>query len=126
MPLKRHVIESTLSLLYAGYIMRVQGLEALYDLGRRQTVHEDARSRTSWEQLCRAMDFACIFYFRRVLCLQRSAATAALLRRHGWNAEMVTGVQILPLESHAWVEIDGTIVNDAPYMREIYQVFDHC
>jgi hypothetical protein len=124
--LRRHVIESTLLLFYAGFVMRFRGFEALYGLGRSQAVCGHAKARASSEQLCRAMDFACIFYFKRVLCLQRSAATTALLRRHGWNAEMVTGVQILPFEPHAWVEIDGTIVNDAPYMRDIYQVFDHC
>src|ERR1700691_2746663 len=126
MALMCHVIESTLSLFYACFVMRFQGLEALYDLGRRQAVCKHARVKVSWEQLCRAMDFACIFYFKRVLCLQRSAATTALLRRHGWDAEMVTGAQILPFEPHAWVEIEGSVVNDAPYMRDIYQVFDHC
>jgi hypothetical protein len=39
---------------------------------------------------------------------------------------MVTGAQILPFESHAWVEIGGVVVNDKPYMHEIYQVFERC
>src|ERR1700722_813588 len=126
MALRRHVIEGTLSLFYANFVMRFQGLEALYDLGRRQAVRGDVMARTSWEQLCRAMGFACIFYFKRVLCLQRSAATTVLLRRHGWDAEMVTGAQILPFEPHAWVEIANDVVNDKPYMHEIYQVLDRC
>jgi transglutaminase superfamily protein len=72
------------------------------------------------------MDLACVLYFKRVLCLQRSAATTLLLRRYGWRAEMVTGVQILPFASHAWVEIEGTVVNDKPYMLDIYQVLERC
>jgi hypothetical protein len=80
----------------------------------------------SSEDLCRAMNLACVFYFKRVLCLQRSAATTLLLRRYGLKAEMLTGVQILPLEAHAWVEIQGTIVNDTPYMHDIYQVLERC
>jgi hypothetical protein len=80
---------------------------------------------SSVEELCHAMDLACVLYFKKVLCLQRSSATVILLRRHGWQAEMVTGVQILPFESHAWVEIAGAIVNDKPYMHEIYQVLEH-
>jgi transglutaminase superfamily protein len=42
-----------------------------------------------------------------VLCLQRSAATTLLLRRHGWDAEMVIGAKLLPFQSHAWVEVNG-------------------
>jgi len=56
-----------------------------------------------------------------VLCLQRSVATTLLLRRSGVRAEMVIGAQLLPFRSHAWVEVDGAVVNDKPYMREIYQ-----
>jgi hypothetical protein len=61
-----------------------------------------------------------------VLCLQRSAATAFLLRRHGWSAEMVIGAQLLPFHSHAWVEVDGQVVNDKPYIAEIFQVLERC
>lgn len=76
--------------------------------------------------LCRAMDFACVFYFKQVLCLQRSAATTVLLRRYGVPAEMVIGAQLLPFKSHAWVEVEEIPVNDKPYMREIYQVLERC
>jgi hypothetical protein len=61
-----------------------------------------------------------------VLCLQRSAATIILLRRHGWQAEMVIGAQLLPFQSHAWVEIGGNVVNDKPYINQIFQVLDRC
>ena len=60
------------------------------------------------------------------MCLQRSATTVLLLRRYGWNAEMVIGAQGVSLKSHAWVEIAGTIVNDKPYMLDIYQVLERC
>jgi hypothetical protein len=70
------------------------------------------------------MDLACVFYFKKVLCLQRSAATTLLLRRYGWSAEMVTGVQIFPYKAHAWVELNNRVVNDKPYVSEIYQVLE--
>jgi Transglutaminase-like superfamily len=60
------------------------------------------------------------------MCLQRSAATTLLMRRHGWEAEMVIGVQLLPFKSHAWVESKGVIVNDKPYMLDIYHVLERC
>jgi hypothetical protein len=70
------------------------------------------------------MDLACVFFPKRVLCLQRSAATTLLLRRYGIQAEMVIGAQMLPFKSHAWVESAGVVINDRPYMREIYQVLE--
>jgi hypothetical protein len=61
-----------------------------------------------------------------VLCLQRSAATTCLLRSHGVRALLVIGAQRIPFRAHAWVEVDGQVVNDKPYMHEIYAVLDRC
>jgi len=77
-------------------------------------------------RICSAIDLACICYWREVLCLQRSAATACLLKKYGVAAELVIGTQQLPFRAHAWVEVEGTVVNDKPYMREMYAVLDHC
>ena|SRR5579859_6746255 len=77
-------------------------------------------------QICHAIDVAAALYFRNVLCLQRSAAAARLLKKYGFRAEMVIGVQQLPFLAHAWVEIAGQVVNDKPYMAEIYSVLARC
>lgn len=76
------------------------------------------------EQICAAVDMACIWYWKEVLCLQRSAATACLLKRHGVAAQMMFGAQQMPFKAHAWVEVDGRVVNDKPYVREMYAVLD--
>ena len=87
-----------------------------------QTVlEEDAINR-----ICRAVDIACIWYWKEVLCLQRAAATTCLLRKHGTAAQMVLGVQQTPFRAHAWVEISRQVVNDKPYMRDLYRVIDVC
>lgn len=78
------------------------------------------------EAICSAVDLASIWYWKTVPCLQRSAAAVCLLRRHGLCAQMVIGVQQLPFKAHAWVEVDGQVVNDKPYMPEIYAVLDRC
>jgi len=78
------------------------------------------------DQLCHAIDVAAALYFKNVLCLQRSAAAARLLKKHGFPAEMVIGVQQLPFLAHAWVEVAGRVVNDKPYMSEIYSVLARC
>lgn len=78
------------------------------------------------KSICTAIDMVCIWYWKEVFCLQRSAATTCLLRRHGVPAQMVIGAQPLPFKAHAWVEIGGRVVNDKPYMREMYAVLDEC
>jgi hypothetical protein len=78
------------------------------------------------ERTCAAVDLACIWYCKEALCLQRSVVTTCLLRKEGVAAELVLGAQQMPFKAHAWVEVDGRVVNDRPYMREIYAVLDRC
>jgi hypothetical protein len=124
---RRLVLESWFLLLRLEWIMRFRGFKEL----RRAVEAEGVHTCTSAlpvpkEDLCRAMDYACVFYFKPVLCLQRSAATTVFLRRHGWSTEMVIGAQLLPFKSHAWCEINGVVVNDKPYVRDIYEVLERC
>lgn len=43
-----------------------------------------------------------------------------MLRRRGIPAAIVIGVQLLPFASHAWVEVDGVVVNDKARVKEAY------
>ena len=124
--MKRLSAESWLLLAYLDWVMQFRGFKELHEVVRRYAVRHDVKQRLESSDLCRALDLASVFYLKRVLCLQRSAATTILLRRHGFPAEMVIGAQILPFKSHAWVEIERTVVNDKPYMAEIYQVLERC
>ena len=78
------------------------------------------------DRVCLAVDMACIWYWKEVLCLQRSAATSCLLKSRGVFAQMVIGAQQLPFKAHAWVEVEGRVVNDRPYVTEMYAVLDRC
>jgi hypothetical protein len=111
-------------LLYVEFIVHIGSLNELHRLVQKRRVHP-AKSQQA-ASLCRAVDLACVFYFKQVLCLQRSAATVLLLRQYGWDAAMVIGVQMLPFQSHAWVEIQGAVINDKPYVRDIYRVLQRC
>lgn len=99
---------------------------ALYDKVRTYPVAKRSPNTSAVERVCSAIDIACIWYWKRVLCLQRSAATACLLKAYGVPARMVIGAQQLPFKAHAWVEVGGRVVNDKPYTREMYAVLDHC
>jgi hypothetical protein len=98
----------------------------LYNAVRRKPcrVRQDASFTT--EQICSAIDLACVWYWKQVLCLQRSAATVCLSREYGIQAHLVIGAQLMPFQAHAWVEVEGRVVNDTSYMKDIYAVLDRC
>jgi Transglutaminase-like superfamily len=99
---------------------------ALYAKVRNCPVRIRTCASDTIEQICCAVDLACTWYWKEALCLQRSAATACLLKRFGVPAQMVIGAQQLPFKAHAWVEVDGKVVNDNPYTPEMYPVLDRC
>jgi hypothetical protein len=100
--------------------------QALYDTVRNHPVGAQSSARNSVERICAAVDLACIWYWKEARCLQRSATTTCLLKRHGVTARMVIGAQRLPFKAHAWVEVNGQVVNDKPYVTEVYAVLDRC
>jgi|SRR5579875_1524714 hypothetical protein len=120
----RRFLEAWLLLFYFDWLMRFRGFGAIRSAVRKRSASKGKSDEV--DRLCRAIDYGCVFYFKRVLCLQRSAATAVLLRRHGYQAELVIGVQLLPFQSHAWVELDGPVVNDRPYVVEKFEVLERC
>lgn len=119
------LVHAYTNLIYFDILLSNRTFNCLYEKIRR---HPTSRyiSPVTVECVCSAVDHACIWYWKEVLCLQRSAATACLLRRHGVNAHLVIGAQQSPFKAHAWVEVNGRIVNDKPYMQEIYAVLDRC
>ena len=123
----RLLLEAYLLLLRLEWEMRLGDLQSLHNIVRRRKVAKARwRSPASLDALNHAIDLACVFYFKQVLCLQRSAATTLLLRRYGHAAEMVFGVQLVPFKSHAWVEVNAQVVNDKPYVRDIYGELERC
>lgn len=78
------------------------------------------------ERVCMAINYACVWYPKKVLCLQRSFATTYLLRRYGIAAQMVLGAQKVPFKAHAWVEVNGIAVNERSNVQEMYSIWDKC
>ena len=120
------VLKAYLKLIYFDLYLARGNFSALYDKVRGYPTGKKSEAPDAAEQICSAMDMACIWYWKEALCLQRSAATACLLRRYGIPAQMVIGAQQMPFKAHAWVEVEGRVVNDKPYTPEIYAVLDRC
>jgi hypothetical protein len=120
------VVRALLRLIQFDLYLAAGNFKALYDEVRAYPIRQVSAPANAVEQICSAVDMACIWYWKEVLCLQRSAATACLLKSYGVPAQMMIGAQQIPFKAHAWVEVNGRVVNDKPYVREMYAVLDEC
>jgi hypothetical protein len=120
------VLKAYLKLIQFDLVLARGNFAELYYKVRSSSVAETTPAPDAVERICSAVDIACIWYWKEALCLQRSAATSCLLKSHGIVAQMVIGAQQLPFKSHAWVEVNGRVVNDKSYVTEMYAVLDRC
>ena len=120
------VLRAYLRLIQFDLYLACGNFKALYEKVRAYPIRTTQTPVNAIERICSAVDLACIWYWKEVLCLQRSAATACLLKSGGVPAEMVIGAQQMPFKAHAWIEVCGRVVNDKPYVREMYAVLDKC
>lgn len=77
-------------------------------------------------KVCSAVDRAATLYFKKAWCLQRSATTACLLRLRGVNAQLVIATRRMPFDAHAWVEMNGKVLNDSPVVQKQFFVLERC
>lgn len=120
------VLQAYLKLIQFDFYLARGNFAALYSKVRSYPVADIAQDPNAVKRICDAVDMACIWYWKEALCLQRSSATACLLKTYGVQAQMVIGAQQMPFKAHAWVEVDGQVVNDKPYTPEMYGVLDRC
>lgn len=119
-------LEAYWNLVVFDWYLKHPGFTSLYHRVRSCPVHQRPAGSGTSETISSAIAMASIWYWKEVPCLQRAAAMTCLLRRHGVRAEMVIGAQQTPFRAHAWVEIDGVVAGDRPYVREIYRVLARC
>ena len=120
------VVRAYLTLIFVDFYVARRNFSALYDRVHNYPLSKRAPVEGAVERICSAVDMASIWYWKEVLCLQRSAVATCLLRHYGVPTQMVIGAQRTPFKAHAWVEVNGRVVNDKPYIPEIYQVLDRC
>jgi hypothetical protein len=120
------VIDAYWKLTYFDLYLARGDFAAFYERVRNYPIGARTQSPNAVQDICSAIDLACIWYWKEALCLQRSAATACLLKKYGVPAQLVIGTQQIPFKAHAWVEVNGRVVNDKPYTAEMYVVLDRC
>lgn len=104
------------------FLMKLKGYGALHSLVRRWPCRSSPT--TDVTRVVSAVDRAARWYLKTAWCLQRSAVTACLLRRAGHRAALVLGVSQMPFAAHAWVELEGSVVNDRVERISRYVVID--
>jgi Transglutaminase-like superfamily len=87
---------------------------------RRQRISMKPCTEELQRTICDAVLLATCFYWKPVLCLQRSVCTVRLLRKYGIDARLVIGYRPSPFFSHAWVEVNGRVVyGSAAYQQRL-------
>jgi Transglutaminase-like superfamily len=119
-------LKALLSLLISDLYLMRGNFAVLHQRVRSCPLGAKQAGSETTARVCAAFELASIWYPRHSLCLQRSSALTCLLRAYGVQARMIIGAQRLPFRAHAWVEVNGEVVNDRPYMREMYRVLETC
>ncbi len=97
------------------------GFRAVYRRMGRKPGSERTRQASLEPIICEAIESAGSLYWKRILCLQRAVVTARLLRRYCADAEVVIGYRPAPFLSHAWVELEGRVINESTvYQRRLH------
>lgn len=121
--LKRETFSAFLGLFSFDLLLKFRGFQSLIEKVEHWPT---AEPRTTDPKLCkrvRAMvDRAQMYYPKKAMCLQHSAVVTCLLRRRGVPAEMVLAAQEFPPKGHAWVEVEGRVVNDSPAVTDSHRV----
>lgn len=115
------------ALVFVDGVMKVAGFHRFYRMLRAWPVlGRPSEDPDAVRHICKAVDRASTYYFKRAWCLQRSATAVCLLRLRGFAAQLAIGVLKIPFAAHAWAELDGQVVNDHPEVQKRFAVLERC
>lgn len=120
------IVKALIGLLIVEVMGYGRNFSRIHRLVSRWRITSRFTSADTPERVCKAVNYACVWYPKRVLCLQRSAVTTCLLRTCGVPAKMVVGAQTFPFKAHAWTEVNGTVVNERGTLHRSCQIWERC
>ena len=101
-------------------IVSLRGIGCILRQLRQQRVSQKPCTEALQRAICEAVLLATCFYWKPVLCLQRSVCTVRLLRKYGIDARLAIGYRPSPFFSHAWVEVNGRVAyGSAAYQKRL-------
>ncbi|SEN48763.1 lasso peptide biosynthesis B2 protein [Lihuaxuella thermophila] len=112
------MIRAWFYLAYANFLIKTHKLEKLKPfLNRRQARCKEAWSFDEAKQACVEIEKAKRFFLSRTACLEQSLALFLIATSRNKLVNWVIGVRLAPFKSHAWVEINGTPVEEAEKIK---------
>lgn len=119
----RLVVRALADLLFYDLLLSIAGFPQIRAQVKRTLPRNKSTSGEAIERICDAVDIASCFYFKQVRCMHRSFVSVRLLRKAGFQAHLVIGSRPIPFVTHAWVEVDGRVVNDKQgYKRRLMEM----
>ena len=119
-------VAALFALLVTDILLKLVSFSALYHTVKGWPVNGNNANAEMVEHVSAAILTAMTWYPKQAMCLQRSAVMTCLLRSAGVQAEMIIGCQRLPFLAHAWVEVNGEIINDKTQVQLTHTVLDRC
>ena len=107
-------------------LLKLVSFSSLYHTVKGWPLNSKKANAETSERVRAAIITAMTWYPKQAMCLQRSAVTTCLLRSAGVQAEMIIGCQRLPFLAHAWVEVEGEVINDKAQVQLTHAVLDRC
>jgi hypothetical protein len=125
LPTPRKLTLQALGLLVVwDWRVKAYSFEHLYKSLRDYPLSATRQPDASLTHIEEAVQFASIWYWKRVLCLQRSCCLLWMLRDAGIPATLHIGAQHWPPRTHAWINVEGRIVGDLPHKVNEFHVLD--
>jgi hypothetical protein len=116
------VLRALCELIRYEAVMSLRGFGCMQRQLSRQSISGKTANPGLESAVCEAVLLATCLYWKPVLCLQRSVCTVRLLRNRGIMARLVIGYRPQPFFSHAWVEVDGRVVNGSSVYQKRLRV----
>ncbi len=122
----RHLTSALFALATVEWTLRRHNLAGLIARIERRAAHrptnQPAADTATVTAVHHAIQRARRWYPRPTNCLVGSAALQLLLYRCGITTQFVIGAQKYPFYAHAWVEWDGSVINDSQEVAEYLAV----
>ncbi len=113
-------------LLFTAYDLsiKVLGFRRLFQIVAQWQLRKCESPNTALiQRVCAGIERARIWYPKQIMCMQHSVVSKCLLQHYGVPARMSIAARKMPFKSHAWVEVDGRVVNDTQKVLTYYNVF---
>src|SRR5713101_7410084 len=118
------LLRALFTLLVYDILSRLCSFKAIHATIKGWKVANKSFGQDTINRVCVAVNYACVWYPKQALCLQRAFVTAYPLRKSGVPAQIIWGAQKLPFKAHAWVEVNGRPVNERSDVQAIYGVWE--